>query len=140
MHASLCLSEQRYYCEIATASVNGAWLDDNVVIVRHGPASVMEPGCMAFLTVRQVLCLDHLAEKCLPMQIIEFGTGDGLPVIHAMETWHKFGGVVHGFEINPSAASVAQHNAAAHGVSKQYKVRLSCISQQTHRQHLTSVW
>lgn len=73
------------------------------------------------------MSLEHLAEKGMPMQIIEFGTGDGLPVIHAMETWCKFGGVVHGFEINPSAASVAQRNAAAHGVNKQYKVCLSCV-------------
>ena len=58
------------------------------------------------------------------MQIIEFGTGDGSPVIHALETWGQYTGVIHGFEISPSAATAARHSAAAHGVSNQYKVQL----------------
>lgn len=55
-------------------------------------------------------------------QVIEFGTGDGSPVIHALESWGRYGGVIHGFEINPSAAAAARNNAAAHGVTNSYKV------------------
>ncbi|CAL5227023.1 g9917 [Coccomyxa viridis] len=75
------------------------------------------------------MCVSKMALKeCRDdEQVIEFGTGDGSPVIHALESWGRYGGVIHGFEINPSAAAAARNNAAAHGVTNSYKVQNSCF-------------
>ena len=84
--------------------------------------------CAAGCATQHLYKLRHSCPaSCLKMefvQIIEFGTGDGSPVIHALETWGQYTGVIHGFEISPSAATAARHSAAAHGVSNQYKVQL----------------
>jgi len=61
------------------------------------------------------------------VQVIEFGTGDGAPVTHALKTWCHSCGVIHGFELSPSAAAAARRNAVAQGVSEQYKVSCSDV-------------
>lgn len=58
--------------------------------------------------------------------IIEFGAGDGTPVINALlrgaSAGCNFGdSIVHGYELNPRAAAVASRNAAQMGVAHQYK-------------------
>ena len=58
--------------------------------------------------------------------IIEFGAGDGTPVINALlrgaSAGCNFGdSTVHGYELNPRAAAVASRNAAQMGVAHQYK-------------------
>ena len=58
--------------------------------------------------------------------IIEFGAGDGTPVINALlrgaSAGCNFGdSIVHGYELNPRAAAVASRNAATMGVAHQYK-------------------
>ena len=72
-------------------------------------------------------------------RIIEFGAGDGTPVINALlrgaSAGCNFGeSVVHGYELNPRAAAVASRNAAQMGVAHQYKASypptcalLSCV-------------
>ena len=59
-------------------------------------------------------------------RIIEFGAGDGTPVINALlrgaSAGCNFGdSVVHGYELNPRAAAVASRKAAQMGVAHQYK-------------------
>ena len=58
--------------------------------------------------------------------IIEFGAGDGTPVINALlrgaSAGCNFGeSTVHGFELNPKAAAVATRNATDMGVQHQYQ-------------------
>lgn len=63
--------------------------------------------------------------------IIEFGAGDGTPVINALlrgaSAGCNFGeSTVHGFELNPKAAAVATRNATDMGVQHQYQ---ACLCQ-----------
>ena len=58
--------------------------------------------------------------------IIEFGAGDGTPVINALLRGSSAGcnfgdSIVHGYELNLRAAAVASRNAAQMGVAHQYK-------------------
>ncbi len=62
--------------------------------------------------------------------VIEFGAGDGTPVINALLRGASAGcdigeSVVHGFELNAKAAAVATRNATDMGVHHQYKARSS---------------
>ena len=62
--------------------------------------------------------------------VIEFGAGDGTPVINALlrgaSAGCNFGdSTVHGYELNPRAAAVASRNAAQMGVAHQYKASRS---------------
>ncbi|GLC42614.1 hypothetical protein PLESTB_001119200 [Pleodorina starrii] len=60
------------------------------------------------------------------LKVVEFGTGDGKPVISAlMKT--SFDGVVYGFELNPISASLARDNAGACGLSEQYQITTGCF-------------
>ena len=54
-------------------------------------------------------------------QVIEFGTGDGGPVLASL-SGSGFQGTVHGFEINERAASIARKRAADFGLQKCYQV------------------
>ncbi|KAG2491481.1 hypothetical protein HYH03_010265 [Edaphochlamys debaryana] len=54
------------------------------------------------------------------LRVVEFGTGDGTPVISAL-TKCRFPGAVHGFELNPTAAALAREHA--YGLGEQYQVR-----------------
>ncbi|KAG2454859.1 hypothetical protein HYH02_000690 [Chlamydomonas schloesseri] len=59
-------------------------------------------------------------------KVVEFGTGDGTPVVNAlMKT--KFDGVVHGFELNPTSAELAREHAAAFGLQDRYQVHTGCF-------------
>lgn len=63
-----------------------------------------------------------------PPVIVEFGAGDGSPVIDALlKVGRSFNGHVHGFELNPVAASIARTRAAQLGLSDKYKVHHSCF-------------
>lgn len=53
--------------------------------------------------------------------VIEFGSGDGLPVIEAMQR-SNFHGVVEGYEINEIAYHKATSNITQHRLSNQYVV------------------
>ncbi|PNW84578.1 hypothetical protein CHLRE_03g149750v5 [Chlamydomonas reinhardtii] len=60
------------------------------------------------------------------LKVVEFGTGDGTPVVNAlMKT--KFEGVVHGFELNPTSAALAREHAAAFGLQDRYQVHTGCF-------------
>lgn len=53
--------------------------------------------------------------------VIEFGSGDGAPVIGCLMN-SQFLGVVHGFELNSKAAALATFKAADMQLSNRYKV------------------
>lgn len=53
--------------------------------------------------------------------IVEFGSGDGLPVILSLLRT-KFTGIIHGFEVNESACEVAEAKIAEYGLSSKYIV------------------
>ncbi len=68
-------------------------------------------------------CLESLVlNHCLSSEsIIEFGSGDGNPVIKSLLVT-QFSGVVHGFELNDSACKAANSKIKEYGLSANYIV------------------
>lgn len=68
-------------------------------------------------------CLESLVlNQCIGSEsIIEFGAGDGSPVIQSLLRTN-FNGVVHGFELNKSAAQQANLKIKEYGLSEKYKI------------------
>ncbi len=66
-------------------------------------------------------CLETLVlNNCVGSEsIIEFGSGDGTPVIKSLLKT-RFDGIVHGFEINSLACEAANSKIAKHGLSQKY--------------------
>ncbi|MDX2241334.1 MAG: SAM-dependent methyltransferase [Leptolyngbyaceae cyanobacterium bins.302] len=54
-------------------------------------------------------------------KVIEFGCGDGTPVIHSL-TRNSFLGVIHGYELNPAACSVAKSRIEKYCLSGRYVI------------------
>lgn len=59
-------------------------------------------------------------------RIIEFGTGDGSPVINALLKTH-FQGSIHGYELNPSACKAAQVKINQYHLQKHYLIHNKCF-------------
>jgi methylase of polypeptide subunit release factors len=53
--------------------------------------------------------------------IVEFGSGDGSPVIRSLLR-SDFDGVVHGFELNQSAGAIAKARIQEYGLSDRYQI------------------
>ncbi|MEB3358258.1 MAG: SAM-dependent methyltransferase [Synechococcales bacterium] len=73
-------------------------------------------------------CLETLVLKeCFePTVIVEFGSGDGSPVIQALLRT-EFDGVIHGFEINDSAYQVARSRIQEHQLTRKYLIHKRCL-------------
>lgn len=78
-------------------------------------------------------CLEKLLVKnsSSNQTVIEFGSGDGSPVIGCL-IQSQFSGVIHGFELNRKAATLAHSNANESHVSGRYKIHNSCFFQGMH--------
>ena len=57
-----------------------------------------------------------------PREVVEFGSGDGSPVVRCLSKAH-FEGVIHGFELSQEASKLAQKHAAQLNLEQQYQVR-----------------
>lgn len=68
-------------------------------------------------------CLDtFVLQNCLEDEaVIEFGSGDGLPVIHALLRT-EFLGCIHGYELNSSACKIANNKIEEYELTEQYVV------------------
>jgi methylase of polypeptide subunit release factors len=73
-------------------------------------------------------CLENMVFNRHPTckQVIEFGTGDGSPVISSLLKT-RFDGVVHGFELSATACEIAQSRIAHYQLEEQYKIRNHCF-------------
>lgn len=60
--------------------------------------------------------------------IVEFGAGDGSPVIDALLKSH-FHGTIHGYELNPSAVRVARSRIDKYGLKNRYVIHDRCFFQ-----------
>ncbi len=73
-------------------------------------------------------CLDNLVlrncQKC--ETIVEFGSGDGSPIINSLLR-NPFNGVIHGFELNTSAWKVANSTIDEYNLSDKYVIYNSCL-------------
>jgi methylase of polypeptide subunit release factors len=58
--------------------------------------------------------------------IVEFGSGDGSPVINSLLR-NKFDGVIHGFELNTSAWKAANLTIDEYNLTDKYVVNNSCL-------------
>jgi hypothetical protein len=68
-------------------------------------------------------CLEHLIfNQCnRSARVIEFGSGDGSPIINSL-CRTEFEGVIHGYELNPSAYEVAQTQVKQCKIEHKYVV------------------
>ncbi len=73
-------------------------------------------------------CLEKmfLNNYCSDDSIVEFGSGDGSPVIHCLLKT-QFKGLIDGYELNPTACKLAQSSIQQHNLSRQYIVHNQCF-------------
>ena len=71
----------------------------------------------------EALVLNHCSSSEV---VIEFGSGDGSPVINSLLRT-KFDGFIHGFELNTSACKVATSKIKEHKLSDKYVVHNTCF-------------
>lgn len=66
-------------------------------------------------------CLEKFVlSACLDSElVVEFGCGDGSPIIHSL-TRNPFAGRIHGYELNPSACQVASSRIERYRLADQY--------------------
>jgi methylase of polypeptide subunit release factors len=80
-------------------------------------------------------CLDNLVLKnCKKSEcIVEFGSGDGSPVINSLLK-NRFDGVIHGFELNTSAWKVANLTVDEYNLTQKYIIHNSCLFESSQRE------
>jgi methylase of polypeptide subunit release factors len=73
-------------------------------------------------------CLENLVLKnCQKSEyVVEFGSGDGSPVINSLLR-NKFNGVIHGFELNTSAWKAANLTIDEYNLGHKYIIHNSCL-------------
>ncbi len=73
-------------------------------------------------------CLEKMVlNHCTPAdQVIEFGSGDGSPVIYSLLRT-QFKSCIHGYELNPAACQIAQSKIQQYRLSHQYTVHNQCF-------------
>ncbi|MDZ8050742.1 MAG: SAM-dependent methyltransferase [Aulosira sp. ZfuVER01] len=73
-------------------------------------------------------CLENLViRNCETAdEIVEFGSGDGSPVINSLLR-NKFDGVIHGFELNTSAWKAASLTIDEYNLANKYIINNSCL-------------
>ncbi len=73
-------------------------------------------------------CLHSLifAREASPRTVVEFGSGDGSPVIEALRR-SGFRGSIQGFELNPVAFNIANRNIRSNAFDGLYRVRNECF-------------
>jgi methylase of polypeptide subunit release factors len=78
-------------------------------------------------TIFYSTCIRHiLFQPWIPGNIVEFGSGDGSPVLQALGS-SSFAGFIQGYEINTKAAALARKNIASAGKADIYQVQNSCF-------------
>ncbi|MBW4561017.1 MAG: class I SAM-dependent methyltransferase [Mojavia pulchra JT2-VF2] len=73
-------------------------------------------------------CLENLVlRNCKKSEsVVEFGSGDGTPVINSLLR-NKFDGVIHGFELNTSAWKAANLTIDEYNLAHKYIINNSCL-------------
>ncbi|BAY09513.1 class I SAM-dependent methyltransferase [Calothrix sp. NIES-2098] len=73
-------------------------------------------------------CLENLVlRNCETSEsVVEFGSGDGSPVINSLLR-NKFDGVIHGFELNTSAWKAANLTIDEYNLTNKYIINNSCL-------------
>ncbi|MFP4427900.1 MAG: hypothetical protein ACLFPB_01150 [Desulfovermiculus sp.] len=99
--------------------------------LRTGPGHPSPPSSSHFVCPEEsafyALCLQHLVFA--PQEhtsFVEFGSGDGKPVIAAIKK-SSFAGKVTGWEISVPSAARAKHNIEIAGLGSQYTIQKSCF-------------
>jgi methylase of polypeptide subunit release factors len=73
-------------------------------------------------------CLEKMVfNRCEPFeQVIEFGTGDGTPVINGLLKT-RFTGTIHGYELSATACEVAKNRIKQYQLDGKYEVHNHCF-------------
>lgn len=74
-------------------------------------------------------CLESLVlHHCLNAEtVLEFGSGDGSPVIKSLLKAEDFNGTIHGFELNRLAYQAANTRIKEHRLADKYKIYNRCL-------------
>lgn len=84
-------------------------------------------------------CLENLLLRHCDQSesIVEFGSGDGSPVINSLLR-NKFDGVIHGFELNTAACKAANLTIDEYNLTDKYIIYNSCLfeSENTEAEYL----
>ncbi|HEY9699934.1 MAG TPA: SAM-dependent methyltransferase [Trichocoleus sp.] len=102
-------------------------------VKRHAPSSVKSysPNEVFFCPEESQFysqCLEKLIlnQGKEPISMIEFGAGDGSPVIHCLIKT-PFAGEIHGYELNPSACDLARSRIKQYQLEGKYTVHNQCF-------------
>lgn len=73
-------------------------------------------------------CLEQMVLNNRPSfeRVIEFGTGDGSPVINSLLKT-RFSGVIHGYELNSTACEVARRRISDYQLEAKYRIYNRCF-------------
>ncbi|WP_051321342.1 methyltransferase [Chrysiogenes arsenatis] len=93
---------------------------------RHSDSAVPEQifSCLEE-SVFYALCIEHLLLPHIPSgaALVEFGSGDGTPVIEALQKAPDFAGTITGYELNLRAYALCQANITAANLGSKYHVQ-----------------
>jgi hypothetical protein len=73
-------------------------------------------------------CLEKMVLNSCTVQesVVEFGAGDGSPVIQGLLKT-RFNGVIYGYELNPAACKLARSRIEQYKLTHQYSVKNECF-------------
>lgn len=111
--------------ETAAETTETTHLDSRVDVKSHSPNEVFFcPEESQFYSQ----CLEKLVLNYIdrPEAMVEFGAGDGSPVIRCLLNT-SFEGIVHGYELNPAACEVARNRIQQYGLSGKYMIHNRCF-------------
>lgn len=83
------------------------------------------------------VCIEHLLLPQVPYgaSLVEFGSGDGSPVIDALKNSDGFSGTITGYELNQRAHTICQENIVSGKVEHQYQVFANSFFKRESRDH-----
>ncbi|KAL6753524.1 hypothetical protein V8C86DRAFT_3028720 [Haematococcus lacustris] len=97
--------------------------------------------CLQKVLGGNLMATSPICNESGPPIVVEFGAGDGSPVIDALlKVGKQFRGRVHGFELNPMAANLARQRCNMLGLNNVYKVHHSCFFKGAESLKRDSAW
>ena len=104
---------------------------NNAVLTSNAEVLVESPNRVFFCPEESQFYAQCLEKMVLPQGtaadlMVEFGSGDGSPVIQALLK-NPFAGVIHGYELNPEAYHLATRRIDQYGLAAHYQIHNSCF-------------
>lgn len=102
-----------------------------VMLASNDTIEVHSPNVVFFCPEESQFYAQCLEKMVLPQcnaddLVVEFGAGDGSPVISALLK-SNFKGLIRGFELNPAASKLARSRIQQYGLEDQYSIHNQCF-------------